>query len=347
MSRNIVPRVDKGADLGTDEKNWNKLYADAVVLRGSDLQALLDGRVSLSTLAAKGDMYVATGPGTATRLPAGTDGYVLKANSGDPKGVIWGPAGARQELTGNLSVSVGVGGDFPTINAALASVVSLYYPKYISSSNRPRVTINLMPDFVMEEQVLVDALDLSWITITGYDDETPINIDALTILLGTNHPAFGVTNGGCLPIIGQLFNMNATSAIVGKQGILVGNGSKAIVSPGCGIKNAGQHGIYTTGGSTAIVSSAVFSGAWQHGVFVTNGSIVHANSVNASGCQSRGIVAHYGSIVSATNADTSGSVASWGIWVYQGSIVFAYGSLGSLSQDPNTVTENGIIFKNA
>ena len=167
MSRNLVPRVDKGADLGTQLKNWNKLYVDAVILRNKNLQTLLDGKTDLKTLTNKGDLYVATNAGEVTRLPAGTDGYVLKANSGAPEGLMWGPAGARQELTGNITVTVGDNGDFPTINAALENVVALYYPKYISGRNCPRVTINLLPGFVMNEQVLVDSLDLSWITITG------------------------------------------------------------------------------------------------------------------------------------------------------------------------------------
>lgn len=31
MSRNIVPRANKDADLGTPEKNWNRVYADTVI----------------------------------------------------------------------------------------------------------------------------------------------------------------------------------------------------------------------------------------------------------------------------------------------------------------------------
>ena len=86
MGRNIVPRINKGADLGTADKNWNRLFADAVVLRGSDLQSLLDGKTDLETLTAKGDLYVATGGGMITRLPRGADGYVLKSNSIAQKG---------------------------------------------------------------------------------------------------------------------------------------------------------------------------------------------------------------------------------------------------------------------
>ena len=43
MSRNIVPRTDKGADLGTTEKRWNRVYADAVIatnVQGGNLGAI-------------------------------------------------------------------------------------------------------------------------------------------------------------------------------------------------------------------------------------------------------------------------------------------------------------------
>ena len=110
MGRNLVPRINKGADLGTEIKNWNRLYADAVILRNRDLQALLDGKTDLTTLTAKGDLYVATDAGVVTRLPAGADGYVLKSNQGTTTGLMWGPAGARQELTEDMLVTVG-GGD--------------------------------------------------------------------------------------------------------------------------------------------------------------------------------------------------------------------------------------------
>ena len=43
MARNIVPRTDKGADLGTTEKRWNRVYADAVIatnIQGGNLGAV-------------------------------------------------------------------------------------------------------------------------------------------------------------------------------------------------------------------------------------------------------------------------------------------------------------------
>ena len=320
MSRNIVPRVNKGADLGTAEKNWNRLFADAVILRGSDLKTLLDGKVNLDTLTAKGDLYVATDAGVITRLPRGMDGYVLKANSAVSEGLMWGPAGARQELTGNITVTVGNNGDFPTINAALENITSLYYPKYISGGNCPRVTINLLPDFIMSEQVLVESLDLSWITISGVDSETIINRSALVKAFYGRYPAFGVTNGGFLPIINQLFNMDTSGSSTLREGIQIDGSSRAIIKFDCGVENAGECGLVVVRNSIAFAERANFTYANQNGIYVANGSIVSAIGVNVS------------------------NTVSYGISVWDGSIVMGLNAIGTSNIAPNTLTAHGIRF---
>ena len=344
MSRNIVPRVNKGADLGTPEKNWNRIYADNVFLSGDSLKTILNNKADLKLLMAKGDLYTATGSGTIARLPVGSDGYVLKANSGVPEGLMWGPAGARQELTGNITVTVGSGGDFPTINAALANIVALYYPKYIANGNCPRVTIRLLSGFVMSEQVLVESLDLSWITITGVDDETVINRSALTTYWGSGYPAFGATNGGFLPIIGQLFNMGTSGTADSRHGILAYSNSRAIVLDGRGVKNAGSHGFYATYGSTIDAYSANASGAGSRGIYATYGSTINADGANASGAGTYGIYATLGSTINAKGANASG-VGTYDIYVAYGSLINAEGVTGTLSQAKNTLTANGIIFQ--
>ena len=53
----------------------------------------------------------------------------------------------------------------------------------------------------MNEQVLVKNLDLSWIIITGIDNETMINRSALITLFRDVYPAFGVANGGFLLLL--------------------------------------------------------------------------------------------------------------------------------------------------
>lgn len=52
------------------------------------------GYVLKSTLAAKGDIYVATGSGVIVRLPVGTDGQTIVADSSQLAGIKWGVGGA-------------------------------------------------------------------------------------------------------------------------------------------------------------------------------------------------------------------------------------------------------------
>lgn len=342
MSRNIVPRIDKGADLGTAEKNWNKLYADAVILRGSDLRALLDSKIDLSTAIAKGDLFVATGAGMITRFPRGADGEVLVSNSQTEEGLDWVPAGARQELTSDITINVGTGGDFPTINDALAYCVSMYYPTFLATGSVPKVTINLLSGFVMSEQVIVDYLNLSWITIVGVDPETTIRREALTIPFTNAIPAFSSRNGGFLPIIGQLFNMDNSGSEWGKTGIHAYRNSKAIISSGCGVKNSSGYDIRATYSSTIEASGIGAEGtriyADTHStinasnanipggyVCALNGSIINAYQANVSGenihaqCS---IHAQYGSAIQAQGANVSGG-SRYGIVSSDGSIVNA------------------------
>lgn len=318
MSRNIVPRVNKGADLGTPEKNWNRIYADNIFLSGDSLKTILNNKADLELLMAKGDLYTATGPGAIARLPVGSDGYVLKANSGVPEGLMWGPAGARQELTGDVLVLVGENGDFPTINDALESITSLYYPKYISGGNCPKVTIKLLPGFIMAEQVLVESLDLSWITITSDEPETLVVRSALTTE-GPSHnfggprswPVFGAYNGGFLPIIGQLFNMDNSpnNNYAHTHGVFVFNNSRAIVLSGCGVKHS-RVNIYAINSSIVEASGANLIESTLTGIKASNGSIINASNITVSTLGSDyPIDAEYNSIINASNGIISNSRA--------------------------------------
>ena len=322
MGRNIVPRANKDADLGTSAKNWNTLYTDAIKLRNNDLQALLDAKTNLNTLTAKGDLYVATDAGIVTRLPRGADGEVLVSNSQTTEGLDWVQAGLRRELTSNLTVTVGSGGDFPTINAALAHVVSTYYPVYLSTGVVPRVTIQLQSGFVMAEQVLIESLDLSWITITGIDAETVINRSALTKnFYGEGYPAFGVAYNGVLPIIRQLFNMNSLGDGSSRHGIIGVHSAVVNVFHECGIKNASGDGIKAVHACRCSLVDAIFSGAGSHGIRAFGNSFVNAPSTDVSGS------------------------GDYGIFVQSGSIVNAKGAIGTLNQAANIITGNGIIFQ--
>lgn len=56
----------------------------------------IDGLVAKSTVTAKGDILVGTESGAVTKLAVGSDGAVLKADSGQASGLIWGSVAASQ-----------------------------------------------------------------------------------------------------------------------------------------------------------------------------------------------------------------------------------------------------------
>ena len=270
-----------------------------------------------------------------------------------------------------ITVTVGTGGDYPTINAAL-EYLSKLQPVYDFAGIT--ATINLLTGFVMAEQVLVRGLDMGWVTITGADAETTITNTALTTNFTTadygydSYPAFGVSKGGVLPRIDQLFRFDVANAAGYKHGIMaVGAGSSADVLAGAGVNDAGNTGIYATRGSSINAEGADASGAGTNGIVASRGSNINASTADASGAGGSGIVASRTSSINAEGTDASGagtygiyatngstinansanasSAGTYGILAGNGSTINAYLTLGTLSQAINTVTNNGIIFQ--
>ena len=355
----LSPRRFLASDLGTRVDNLIVRYRDkfdAVIVTADEINALDNVTSNVQTqLNSK-----VTGPASAVdgNLPVfdGATGKIIK-----DAGIALNP------LTSSVTLKVGSGGQYTTINAALGYAVKKYYPIFLSGGTKPRVTIQLQAGFVMAEQVLVESLDLSWITITGVDAETVINRSALTTYWGEGYPAFGATNGGFLPIIGQLFNMDTSGTASNRHGILAYSNSRAIVLGGRGVKNAGTYGIRAYHGSTINAGGANASGAGTYGISAYHGSTINAEGANASGAGTYGIFAAYGSTINAYGANASGAgtygifavhgstinayganasgAGTYGISAYHGSTINAYGATGTLNQAKNTLTANGIIFQ--
>ena len=106
-----------------------------------------------------------------------------------------------------------------------------------------------------------------------------------------------------------------------RHGILAFSNSRAIVLGGCGVKNAGTHGIFATRNSTINAEGADASGAGTHGIYAVRGSTINAEGANASGAGNFGIIAANGSLINAIDAT------------------------GTLNQTKNTLTAHGIIFQ--
>ena len=239
-----------------------------------------------------------TGTG-AGEVPLNSDlGTASLVDTGTTAGEV--PLNSDIYFSADITVTVGSGGDYATINAALAALVKR---KPLYDNSGITATINLLAGFVMAEQVLVYGLDLGWITIVGADTETVITHTALTTDFtasdyGFNaYPAFGVSRGGVLPRVGQLFRFNLSGVGGSKHGVMaIGAGSSADVLVGCGVKDAGTYGIYANQGSTINAESANASGAGNYGIFASQGSTINARyatgtlSLTANTLTSSGII---------------------------------------------------------
>lgn len=211
----------------------------------------------------------------------------------------------------NITVDVGAGQTYTTINQAL-EYLSGFYPIYKKSG--VTATINLKAGFVMAEQVLVSGIDLGWITIVGEDAETIINHNALTTAFNvSNYPAFGVDKGGTSPVIGQLFRFNEGSVDGDTHGLMThGANSSAEVLSGKGFIGAGVNGIYATFGSTINAYRVNCSNAGSIGICATEGSTISAIGSNVSNAGYSGIFANGASTISANGANAS-NAGSFGI----------------------------------
>ena len=226
----------------------------------------------------------------------------------------------------NITVNVGAGQTYTTINQAL-EYLSGFYPMYKKSGIT--ATINLKAGFVMAEQVLVSGIDLGWITIVGEDAETIITHTALTTVFVFTFPAFGVDKGGTSPVIGQLFRFNVEKVGGNKHGLMTfGAGSSANVLVGKGFIGAGTNGIYALWGSTISAQGANCSNAGTTGIGANNCSTVNAREVIAQN-QINGTVIRTidGSRIEASGINTTG------------------GTVPVFSQAINTLTQNGIIYQ--
>ena len=260
-------------------------------------------------------------------IVASGDGSKFLSDDGTYKTVVGG-GGSNPTIEADITKTVGIGGDFTTINGALEFLSK----SYITYKNTGvKVKIQLLSGFIMKEQVIVDGVDLGWIEISGVDTETIVDRASLTItkLIGntTHRPVFLAKNNATLPIINQLFNMNTSGEDNWQTGIVVVGLSKAIIEKEKGIKNAIRYGLYVSDGSYVLGSFGIFSGSFTGAAFLNNSKGILNNS-KISGV-SIGISINTSSSVNLFSATIDGG-SSDGISLNNNSSVdFSYGILNS------------------
>jgi hypothetical protein len=226
-------------------------------------------------------------------------------------------------------VTVGlIGYDYTSLNEAI-----LYFSKKVQrlkESGVPyrvaKASIKLMPGYILNEQVLINNMDLSYITITSDAGQINILRSALTNPLSSgfpsDYPAFGGVDHAILPIINTYFVMDTSGSADGKHGIMVANHSEVTIRPSKGVAYAGDNGIYATNNSNVSASGASAYSSGNYGVLSTHSSNVNAQSVNAGAC------------------------GVYGFAVEDGGTINARGASGTYNQPTNALRPNGIIYTN-
>jgi hypothetical protein len=238
----------------------------------------------------------------------------------------------------DITVTVGSGGDYATINEAIEYLSGLY-PTYAYDGFTAE--ISLLTGFVMEEQVLVRRLDLSWITITSIDATVTIDYTAITDELVAEddiQPAFGAAYDAKLPIIGALFAYASNTTALDGVGVFFN--SSVTFLPTCGVQNA-RSGLKVVYNSTA---SCYMPGM----LFVTTGGDGDVQGVDFRGCAGRALHVAFNSTAGLTRGnfnDAEGDYAVYVIWnsradIYQAQVKDAIGT-AVMCRDSSTVNARG------
>lgn len=223
----------------------------------------------------------------------------------------------------DLKVTVGPRGDCPSINDALAALSRSGHPTYVKGGFRAE--IHLQSGFALSEQVVVDRVDLGWITITSEDDVVPIIGASLTdAQYNLYFPAFTASRGATLPVIHTLFEMDRTGRVgnseANRNGIFVVDGSFAFITPGSGVINAQGRGLHVANASSCVARGANFSGAGVAAVRNAN-SLVEVRGANLRD-SAIGLKLAGAGITDANNADVSGATAK-GIENFESTLRFS------------------------
>lgn len=275
------------------------------------------------------------------------------------KGTAEGNEFSVQELP--LKVTVGQNADYETINEAL-EYLSAYYPMY--KQGGVEFTVEIQGGTIINEQIMVDKIDLSYITITTNAPDNTVKVDVsgwggVTHDTRGNRPFFSAENGGRLPAIGCLFSCIAPKEGWNDNNYAVGyfcnRGSTGVIMGSVGangvLKNVGLEGFYdnviANNNSEIVLREAICRNAARYGVLSRHISRVSARSADLTNCgdiaayadrasmmdvrhadmsgSGRAIVAYHASTVTANEANANNMRGSWTIDSRQGSIINCQG----------------------
>lgn len=236
--------------------------------------------------------------------------------------------GTDLKTIANVLLTVGAGGQFSTINAALETASKLKIRPYVFGGFT--VEVRLLTGFVMAEQVYIKGIDLSYVIITSVDSEVAITRSSLTIQIDggsdSDFPVFSATNGGRLPIINVLFNMDASGSAAGRTFMYVRDvGSSGYVGQGKGCKNPGARGLEARYQAVIHAHQTIFTGAGNRALYALHQGRIFAEYANCDDCLGDiGVYALMGGEIMFTNGSVKNKVNTGpAIWANRGGKIIA------------------------
>ena len=267
-------------------------------------------------------------------------------------------------LYADVIVTVGKTGDYPTINEAL-EYLSFFYPTYQSGGIDCRIVIQ--DGEIINEQIFVEKIDLSYITIGTDNMDNTVQVD-VTGWGGVSHdtrgnrPFFSAENGGRLPSIDCLFSCITPEGGWSNENQAVGyycnRGSMGVILGGVNtdgtLKNVGFEGFYdniiANNNSEIVLREAIARNAARYGVLSRHISRVSARSADITGCGEVAAYADRSSMIDVRKADLSDSACA--IATYHASTVAANETIANNisgewavdSRQGSTIDAQGIVM---
>lgn len=220
---------------------------------------------------------------------------------------------------GQPVITVGEGGDFSTLNSAVA-FASLFKPKYLNANSfglQNKIEIQILSGFVVTEQVVARQIDLSHIRITSVDATVKVNV-------ATDYWWMYGEFGAVLPIIATTFDLQG----IGYDGVALKFGSKVIFEyghgPKSGIINAKNNNVFLNTGSHGIFREGLFTGAGVTGIHFEKACTGCAREADVSSCGSYGVRLINGSSIDVYGLIAKNITAGYSVLAEVGSTVSGY-----------------------
>ena len=277
----------------------------------------------------------------------GTDGILyqsLRQTDGDePQSspVDWEEyKGSSKDFTPLLEVdlayTIGIGGDFASINEALAAM-SVYHPIF-NSPIGIKVTLTMLTGFVINEEVHVDGINLGWIELTSAQGRTPhimVSSALVTDMYDGVRCFFGVKNNGTMPTINFFSRFDITNSGTNKFGFVAAGGTIPALDIGC--QQAGNSGIAAFHGGLVLADGVINCIQCKNaGLLATHGATISCpGDINVTQCEFAGILSLSGSYIG-TNDLLQASNS------FNGVVVESAGRVGAGSIEANDCIEAGV-----